>query len=281
MRSSRAGQRVPVGQREAVVHVRKPATALRRVASPRGVRVSRRRARISAPRRSSSFELRGFAGVELEHVTRRRVARIGRAVVAERARRHVALHATRACARRRNRGCRAGCACSSSSRPAAPRASWMNSMPWSSSIASRNIRPRARSASSSATSTLIALAVEFDPGPPMRSRNRQAAGRRGQQGGTAQMGAHRRVSFRGAEHPGQPAPRQEGCVAHAIRNEFMQTPFPSSAALCTMRAPSTGADHRPRRTEKTSSQGVDGLEKGCMMCGSLGHFGAAGDGRRR
>jgi len=32
---------------------------------------------------------------------------------------------------------------------------------------------------------------------------------------------------------------------------------------------------RPGR-QKTSSRGVDVPEKGCMMCGSVGHFGADG-----
>ena len=44
-----------------------------------------------------------------------------------------------------------------------------------------------------------------------------------------------------------------------------------------MRLASTETTGRDER--KKISQGVDGREIGCMMCGSLGHFGAEGKGR--
>jgi hypothetical protein len=43
-----------------------------------------------------------------------------------------------------------------------------------------------------------------------------------------------------------------------------------------MRPPRRSGLNRPARTSKSPSQGVDVLEKGCIMCGSLGHFGADG-----
>ena len=59
------------------------------------------------------------------------------------------------------------------------------------------------------------------------------------------------------------------------------TPFPNPMLPCTMRAPSpSGLAGGAGERQKILIQGVDVPGKGCIMCGSLGHF-ADGNGTRR
>jgi hypothetical protein len=59
------------------------------------------------------------------------------------------------------------------------------------------------------------------------------------------------------------------------------TPFPKPMLPCTMRAPSpSGPSGGAGNGKKILIQGVDVPVKGCIMCGSLGHF-ADGCGTRR
>ena len=126
---------------------------------------------------------------------------------------------------------------------------------------------------------VVALAVAARPTGPHAlaqpaSSSKDANSRADGADGSASSGL-----LQGRRTSGDGRRSRQGGVARAICNEFAPTPFPSPAASGTMRAPSTGAGGTaPAGSKKSRHEVLTDSEKGCMMCGSLGHFGAAGPG---